>query len=175
MRYLKGTVNLKFTFKKTINVDSILKGYVDSDWAGYETYRRSTTGFVFKMFENCLISWNTMKQKSVAASSTEAEYMALFEGVREALWLKSLIKEIKLYLKGSIDIYKDNQGCISIANNPTCHKRTKHIDIKYHFTREQIEKKFICLKYISTEFQLADILMKPLPAVRFISLRLSEQ
>jgi len=78
----------------------------------------------------------------VASSITEAEYMALFEGIREALWLKSLINEIKLKLNGPINIFEDNQGCISIANNPTRHKRTKHIDIKYHFTREQIKTNF---------------------------------
>jgi len=60
------------------------------------------------MFENCLVSWSTMKQKSVAALSTEAEYMALFEGVREALWLKSLTNEINLELNGPIDIFEDN-------------------------------------------------------------------
>jgi len=89
----------------------------------------------------------------VASSITEAEYMALFEGIREALWLKSLINEIKLKLNGPINIFEDNQGCISIANNPTRHKRTKHIDIKYHFTREQIKNKLFCVKYISTDFQ----------------------
>lgn len=171
LRYLKGTVDLRLKFEKNVQFINILIGYVDSDWAGNETDRRSTTGYLFKMFESCLISWSTMKQKSVAASSTEAEYMALFEGVREALWLKSLLVEIKLELNSPIDIYEDNQGCISIANNPTCHKRTKHIDIKYHFTREQVESKLICIKYISTDLQLADIQTKPLPSARFITLR----
>jgi len=133
LRYLKGTVNIKLRFKKVDNFNNILTGYVDSDWAVNETDRRSTTGYLFKMFENCLVSWSTMKQKSVAASSTEAEYMALFEGVREALWLKSLINEINLELSGPIDIFEDNQGCISIANNPTYHKRTKRTKFQFSY------------------------------------------
>lgn len=100
--------------------------------------------------------------------------MALFESVREAFWLKSLMNGIKIELNKPIDILEDNQGCISISTNPTYHKRTKHIDIKYHFTREQIENKLICIKYIPTDarcLQLADIMTKPLPSARFLLLR----
>ena len=118
LRYLKGSMNLKLVYKKS-NYHHILSGYVDSDWGGDErTDRKSTTGFVFKLFERCTISWNTKRQASVAASSTEAEYMALFEAVKEGLWLR-----------------------LSIANNPTSHKRSKHIDIKYHFSRELMKTK----------------------------------
>ncbi|RVE43631.1 hypothetical protein evm_011715 [Chilo suppressalis] len=87
---------------------------------------------------------------SVAASSTEAEYMALYEAVREALWLKSLAISLNINIDKPIVIFEDNNGCISIANNPINHKRTKHIDIKYHFSREQIEKNVITLNYIPT-------------------------
>ena len=111
------------------------------------------------------------KQISVAASSTEAEYMALFEAVKEAMWLKSLAITINVIIAQPIVIYEDNSGCISIANNPTSHKRSKHIDIKYHFSREQIEKNVIKLKYMPTGEQLADALTKPLSAARFIELR----
>jgi len=72
----------------------------------------------------------------VAASSTEAECMPLFEAVREALWLKSLLESVHIQFERRIKLYEDNQGCISITNNPSCHKRSKHIDIKYHFTKE---------------------------------------
>jgi len=97
--------------------------------------------------------------------------MALFEAVREALWLKSLLESLNINLKQPITIFEDNQGSISIANNPSCHKRSKHIGIKYHFSREQVENKLIRLEYISTDHQLADILSKPLPAPRFAQLR----
>lgn len=171
LRYLQGTVDLKLTYKRC-DYNNILCGYVDSDWGGSDTRdRKSTTGYLFKLFEQCTITWSTKKQMSVAASSTEAEYMALYEAVREALWLKSLAVSIKLDIVNPIIIYEDNNGCISIANNPTNHKRTKHIDIKYHFSREQIEKNVIKLNYIPTGQQLADALTKPLPAVTFHEMR----
>jgi len=171
LRYLKGTVDLKLTFIKNENFNDTIIGYVDSDWAESESNRKSTTGFKFKMFDSYVICWNTRKQNSVAASSTEAEYMALFEAVREALWLKSLVSSIKFKLNKPIIILEDKQGYISIANNPTCHKRSKHIDIKYHFSREQIENKLIILEYIPTEHQVADVLTKPLPSARFLTLK----
>lgn len=171
LRYLKGTTDLKLCYKRC-EYNNILTGYVDSDWGGNDVIdRKSTTGYIFKLFEHCSITWSTKKQLSVAASSTEAEYMALYEAVREALWLKSLAKGIYIDISTPIVIYEDNNGCISIANNPTNHKRTKHIDIKYHFSREQIEKNVIKLNYIPTGQQLADALTKPLPAVTFHEMR----
>lgn len=123
------------------------------------------------MYNNCTISWNSKRQTSVAASSTEAEYMALFEGVKEALWLKSLFQSLNIELSEQIVIYEDNNSCISIANNPTSHKRSKHIDVKYHFSREQVENNFITLDYISTDDQLADLFTKSLPGPKFQKLR----
>lgn len=171
LRYLKGTIDLKLTYVRC-NFNDILTGYVDSDWGGNDkTDRKSTTGYLFKMYENCIVCWNTKKQASVAASSTEAEYMALFEAVREALWLKSLAASINIKILKPIKIFEDNVSCTSIANNPVNHKRSKHIDIKYHFSREQIDKNVIKLEYVPTGEQLADTLTKPLPAPKFIELR----
>ena len=170
LRYLKGTINLRLTYKRCAFND-FLCGYVDSDWGRDEFDRKSTTGYVFKVFEQCVISWNTKKQTTVAASSTEAEYMALHEAVREALWLKSLASSINIHIVNPIILYEDNNGCISIANNFTSHKRSKHIDIKYHFSREQVENKTIKLIYVSTGNQLADVMTKPLAAPKFLEFR----
>lgn len=98
LRYLKGTNDLKLTYKRC-GYNNILCGYVDLDWGGNDTNdRKSTTGYLFKLFEQCSITWSTKSQMSVAASSTEAEYMALYEAVREALWLKSLANSINLHI-----------------------------------------------------------------------------
>lgn len=171
LRYIKGTVDLKLTYSVRNNIDNTIIGYVDADWASNEIDRKSTTGYIFQLFDNCSICWNTKRQNSVAVSTTEAEYMALFEGVREAMWLKALLTSFGLDVSKPIIIYEDNIGCISIANNPVCHKRSKHIDIKYHFSREQVERKMVIIKYISTGEQLADVLTKPLPGPRFVQMR----
>jgi len=113
----------------------------------------------FLKFKICC---NTKRQNSVAASSTEAEYMGLFEAVKEALYPKSLLESIYIEFDGPIKIFEDNQGCISIASKPSCHKRSKHKDIKYHFSREQIENNVTSIECIPTENQLADIFTKPL-------------
>lgn len=170
LRYLKGSMNFKLTYTRN-SYDNFLCGFVDSSWGDNELDRKSTTGYVFKLFEQCTLCWQTKRQQTVAASTTEAEYMALFEAVRESLWLKSLVTSINVQVTRPIPIYEDNNGCISIANNPTSHKRSKHIDIKYHFSREQVENNIIKLIYVSTGNQLADILTKPLPTVRFSALR----
>ena len=171
LRYVKGTIDLKLVYKRIDNYEQILTGYVDADWANNELDRRSTSGCLFKLFDKCTVTWFTRRQNSVATSSTESEYMAVFEAVKEALWLRSLLVSINVNMLKPIVLYEDNQSCIAMANNTINHKRSKHIDIKYHFTREQIENKIICLKYLSTDNQEADVLTKSLPPQQFKILR----
>lgn len=170
LRYVKGTLKLRLIYEK-VDYKSLITGYVDADWASNELDRKSTTGYLFKVFDKSTISWNTKRQNSVATSSTESEYMALFEAIKEACWLKSLLSSIKLEIKEPILIYEDNNGCIAIANNPTDHKRSKHIDVKYHFSREKVEQKEVKIEYLPTGKQLADAFTKPLPATQFLYIR----
>lgn len=170
LRYVKGTLNLKLKYE-SVDFNDILTGFVDSDWATDEIDRKSTSGYLFKMFGKNTISWNSRKQDSVATSSTEAEYMALFEGIREACWLKSLLKSINIDIAKPIVIFEDNTSCITIANNPVDHKKSKHFEVKYHFSREKIEQKVITLKYVPTAKQIADAFTKSLPTPHFVELR----
>lgn len=171
LRYLKGTIDLKLTYEKNTESNfEVLLGYVDADWANDTSCRKSTTGYVFKLYENCCVTWNTRKQNSVADSSTAAEYMALHEGTKEALWLKSLGATVNLNVKYVI-LYEDNLGCISIAEDPRDHKRTKHIDVKYHFVRDEVESKNVKLIYICSENQIADMFTKPLDRIKFFKFR----
>lgn len=103
LKYIKETLELKLSYEKK-SYNNFIVGYVYSDWGSDEVNRKSTTGFLFIVFDTCIISWCTRKQNTVAISSTEAEYMALFEAVREAIWLKSLIEKMTSLFQ-SIIIY----------------------------------------------------------------------
>jgi hypothetical protein len=158
MRYIKGTLDFKITYTKT--TDQLL-GFCDSDWAGCLDTRRSTTGYIFTL-SGGPIAWGSRKQKTVALSSSEAEYMALGEAVKETLWLQALLKDIGQTVKPPTLLYVDNQGAIALAHNPIFHDRTKHIDAKHHFVREIIENGQVKLLHISSTLQPADLLTKTL-------------
>lgn len=171
LRYLKGTINLKLTFRKNLDSDvKILTGYVDADWANDTTGRKSTTGYIFKLYEKSCVSWNTRKQNSVADSSQAAEYMALHEGAKEALWLRSLSKSLNIDVKFTT-IYEDNLGCINIVEEPKDHRKTKHIDVRYHFSRDEVIEGRMKMKHIPTTEQIADMFTKPLDEIQLIKFR----
>src|SRR5690349_24524472 len=115
-----------------------IEGYSDADWGGSPDDRRSTTGYVF-ILNGGAITWNSKKQPTVALSTTEAEYMALAQATKEAIWLQRFLAEIGVDSPAKMVIYSDNQSAISLARNSTFHARTKHIDIQHHFLREKIE------------------------------------
>uniref|UniRef100_H3H8M3 Integrase catalytic domain-containing protein n=2 Tax=Phytophthora ramorum TaxID=164328 RepID=H3H8M3_PHYRM len=169
LRYLQATPTHGLEFSRE---DSLgMCGYSDADWAGDIESRRSTSGYAFMMNGGC-ISWRSKKQRTVALSSTEAEYMALSEATQEAVWLKVFLCELgEMASDEAVKIYEDNQGSIALAKNPQFHKRTKHIDIRYHFVREKVEDGQVVLQYVSTTDMLADMMTKAIPATQFSVLR----
>ena len=124
------------------------------------------------MLNSGCISWRSKKQRTVALSSTEAEYMALSEATQEAVWLKAFMSELgEVMGNDAVTVYEDNQGAIALAKNPESHKRTKHINIRYHFVREKVEDGQVALEYCPTQDMLADIMTKPIPVTQFCTLR----
>jgi hypothetical protein len=117
------------------------------------------------------VSWFSRKQKSVALSSAEAEYMAASQASCEALWLrKMLVGLFGVQLRPTV-IYCDNQSCIKLSKNPVFHDRPKHIEIRYHFIHDYVQRGVVELQYISTDEQVADILSKALNRGKFVIFR----
>lgn len=159
LRYLQKTKKYGLVFKKN---DSNLHGYVDADWASCSVDRRSYTGYSF-ILSGCVISYESRKQRTVALSSTEAEYMALSEACKEAIYLRHLMNEIGvLDSKTPTCVFSDNQSSIKLTANPLFHKRTKHIDVRHHFIRECVVNNKVKVEYVSTSDMPADILTKSL-------------
>ncbi|KAK9215025.1 hypothetical protein WN944_007028 [Citrus x changshan-huyou] len=156
LRYLYGTVDVGLLFKKDCGQQCV--GYCDSDFAGDLDKRRSTTGYVFTLGGGP-VSWRSILQSTIALSTTEAEYMAATEAVKEAIWLKGLLGDLGV-IQENIAVFCDNQSAIFLAKNQTYHARTKHIDVKYHYVREIIESGVVLLRKIDTKDNPSDMLTK---------------
>nr|GEX38282.1 retrovirus-related Pol polyprotein from transposon TNT 1-94 [Tanacetum cinerariifolium] len=134
--------------------------FADADHAGCQDIRRSTYGSVQFLRER-FISWSSKRQKSDAISSTKAEYIALFGCCTQILWMRSQLLDYGLGFN-KIPMYYDNKSAIALCCNNVQHSRSKHIDIKYHFIKEQVENVVIELYFVNTEYQLADLFTKAL-------------
>lgn len=157
LKYLKKDPGKGLMFRKS--ADQSLKVYTDADWAGSPFDRKSTSGYCSFIWGN-LVTWRSKKQKVVARSSAEVEFRALALGICEGIWLRRLLKDLRIGT--SIKIMCDNQSAIAIAKNPVHHDRTKHVEIDRHFINEKIENKIISLNYVPSKQQAADILTKAL-------------
>ena len=163
-RYLQGSINLaiKFTNNSSSNSPLVdIVGYVDSDHGRCIDTRRSITAFIF-MMSNAPVSWQSKQQTSVALSS-----MALCAATQEVIWLRRILTDFNNEFNQSIIIYEDNQSCIDYTNNPVQFKRTKHIDQRYHFVKDQALLRTIDVQKIATKENLADILTKPLEVTQY--------
>lgn len=168
LKYMKGTQSYGLKFSTGFEIR--LRVFSDADFANDISTRRSHTGFVF-MLGTGPISWCSRKQKTVALSTTESEYIAASESIKELIWLQMLFKEFFDSGDGIPLLSSDNQSAIKLIKNPEFHKRTKHIDIKYHFIRKKFSNGLFELQYVSTTDQVADILTKPLAKDKFVRFR----
>lgn len=158
LNYLNYTKNYQLRLNGTKNTE--LSCYSDADWAGNFEDRTSTSGYCIFIGNN-LISWTSKRQKCIALSTMEAEYIALGEAIKETLFINKLCTEMGIILK-TPTLYCDNLATIEISRNPKNHQRAKHIDIKYHFIRKTIEDGEINLNFINSQSNKADIFTKPL-------------
>jgi hypothetical protein len=137
LMYLCGTVDYGLDYHRGDGVH--LVGCTNSDWAGCVSDRKSTSGCCFGL-RSIVVSWFSWKQKLVALSSTEAEYIVASQASYEALWLrKMLVGLFDVQLRPTV-IYCDNQSCIKISENLVFHDRSKHIEIRYHFIRDCVQR-----------------------------------
>jgi histone deacetylase 1/2 len=158
LRYVKDTIKLGTTFAPSSS--TFLSAFSDADWAGDIDDRRSTGGFAIFVGPN-LISWSAKKQPTVSRSSTEAEYKALGNGVAEAMWVESVLKELGVPRQRTAILWCDNLGATYLTANPVFHARTKHIEIDFHFVRERVASGDLDVRFISMNDQLADVFTKP--------------
>ncbi|GJV12326.1 hypothetical protein Tco_1353867 [Tanacetum coccineum] len=167
-RYIKGTTHLGLWYPKGSDIETIV--YADSDHAGDYVDRKSTSG-VCTFIGCCLTSWFSKKQTALAISTTEAEYVSAGKACQQALWMKQALIDYGVRLD-DIPIMCDNKGAIDLSKNLVQHSRTKHIEIRHHFLRDNVQKGNISIEKVSSEDNIADILTKPLKREPFNYLRL---
>ena len=164
LAYLNTTKDLALHYAGGNSGDG-LHGYADSSWGDQED-RHSTSGFVF-ILANAAISWSSRKQKTIAQSTTEAEYMSLCEASNQAMWYRTYLKELGYEVSSPIPLHCDNKGAVDLSQNPITGRRSKHITIKHHAIREYVAKQAIELVRTPTGEMLADGLTKSLPRASF--------
>jgi hypothetical protein len=122
--------------------------------------RKSTFRCCFTLGSS-MVFWCSRKRTSVALSTTEAEYIALSTTFREAVWLHKLLSDLFEHVLDSTIIHYGNQSCVKIFDNPVFHDNSNHIEIKYHYIRDMVQRKEVLVQYLPTDEQAADVLTKP--------------
>ena len=167
LKYLKSTLNHRLSFTPG---PMTFSAYIDADWARDPSNRRFTSGFLVYLGSNP-ITWSAKKQATVSRSSTEFEYRALAIVAVELCWLRTLLRDLGVYLPDTPILWCDNVSTLAIASNPVFHARTKHIEVDFHFACERVLRKDLAVKFVSTTDQLADIFTKSLPTTCFLDLQ----
>ncbi|XP_045810820.1 uncharacterized mitochondrial protein AtMg00810-like [Trifolium pratense] len=171
LRYVKGTINYGIMFPASDrDKECKLVGYTDSNWCGDHEDRKSTAGYMF-FYGGSPISWYSKKEPVVALSSCEAEYIAASLNTCQAIWLKNLIEEISQDRCETVTLKIDNVSAINLAKNPIAHGRSKHIELRFHYLREQVSNGNLALMHCRSEEQVADLLTKAVTVQVFEKLR----
>jgi hypothetical protein len=169
-RYLKGTLDLKLTYAPVPNSTELFTTYTNADHAGNPDNGRSTGGYIVKMGTGA-ISWSSRLQVIVALSTTEAEYVAATSAGQEILWLRNLFTELGYTFPSPSSLYIDNRSALAVAKNPEHHGRMKHLDLRFYWLRNEVEKGTIALLHLRTDDMPADILTKALSRVKVIDMQ----
>nr|GEX76910.1 retrovirus-related Pol polyprotein from transposon TNT 1-94 [Tanacetum cinerariifolium] len=159
-RYLKDTIHMGLWYSKDTGFG--LTAFSDSDHAGCLDSRKSTSGGIQFLGGDELISWSSKKQDYTSMSFAEAEYVSLSACYAQVLWMRTQLIDYCFHFD-KIPMYCDSKAAIAILCNPVQHSRTKHIDVRYHFIKEKVEKGIVELFFVGTEYQLADLFTKALP------------
>lgn len=170
LRYLRGTTDLGITYGPT---STSLEGFSDSDLGGDPDRRRSTSGSMFLLHGGAVL-WTSALQRTVAASTCEAEYIAATQATKNALWLRKLLAGLSgrsALVPICVPIRGDNSAALALLNEPGSGSRaaSKYIDLGYHFARDRVERGEVSFSYIPTADMLADAMTKALPKPSFCS------
>jgi hypothetical protein len=168
LRYLHDTVDLGLCFTRMGS--SLLSAFSNADWAGNPDDRRSTGGYAI-FFGGNLVSWSSRKQATVSRSSTESEYKAIADATTEVIWIQVLLHELGISQVRPPTLWCDNLGATYLSTNPIFHRRSKHIEVDYHFVHERVATQQLDIRPISTKDQLADAFTKPLAGPAFMQFR----
>ena len=155
LRYLQGTLNHHLCYSST----APLVGWADSDWAGDAVTRKSTSGFVL-MLNGGPVAFGSTLQRTVALSSAAAEYMSACTCIERIVFIRQLLAFFNQAPDHATPVMEDNTSCIKIATNPVATKRTRHIELRYHYVREQVARGIAKFIWIPTDQQLADVFTK---------------
>jgi hypothetical protein len=166
---MKGTTDYGVLYKN--EEDEELTAYTDNDYAGDLEDMKSRSGYVFKMSSRAM-SWSSRKQPVVTLSTIKVEFVAAASCACQAVWLRGILEKLKHIQTKSIIVYCDNNSAIKLSKNPVMYgRRSKHIDVRFHFLRELTKAGTIKMIHCGTQDQIADGMTKPLKLNVFLKLR----
>ncbi|RVW22370.1 Retrovirus-related Pol polyprotein from transposon TNT 1-94 [Vitis vinifera] len=162
MRYLQRTKEYMLTYRRLDQLELI--GYSDSDFAGCQDSRRSTSGYIY-LLAGGAISWRSAKQTLVTSSTMEAEFVACYEASNQGIWLRNFVTGLRVLdgIERPLKIFCDNKSAVLYSNNNRSSTKSKYIDIKFLVVKEKVQSGQISIEHIGTNSMIADPLTKGLP------------